>query len=106
MLRRVPPPDDIARVKLNAGRRIAELRTAAGLSQTEVAKRMKASQQFVWNIEQGDQNLTLDTLVRVANAIGVRTHELLLDDARATPPPPRATKRTTPSRARPSKRAT
>ena len=38
MLAGVPPPDDIARVKLNAARRMAELRTAAGLTQTEVEK--------------------------------------------------------------------
>ena len=77
----MPPHEDIERIKRNAGRRIAEARRAAGLSQAALATRIKRTQQFVNLIEKGEQNLTLDTLVRVANGVGCRARELLDDPA-------------------------
>lgn len=82
----MPPHEDIERIKRNAGRRIAEARREAGLSQAALATRIKRTQQFVNLIEKGEQNLTLDTLVRVANGVGCRARDLLDDPAEIDAP--------------------
>ncbi len=47
-------------------------RADAGLTQLEVAKRAKVSQQMIAKIEHPDRNVTVDTLVKVARALGVK----------------------------------
>jgi DNA-binding XRE family transcriptional regulator/predicted RNase H-like HicB family nuclease len=47
-------------------------RQEAGLSQTEVAKRAGVSQQMISKLEDPDHNPTLETLEKVAQALGVR----------------------------------
>lgn len=68
--RRVPKedPDELAR---NIGRKVAELRLAQGMTQQELATELRASVQWVSRIENGAENLTLATLAKVANALGV-----------------------------------
>lgn len=53
------------------GARIRATRLAKGLSQTEVARRIKSYQQNVARVERGDGNLTLDVILRFANALEV-----------------------------------
>ena len=65
-------PDQIAE---QSGRRIAELRQQMGWSQTELAGAIRGSFQWVSQIEAG-QNLTVHTLVKVANAFGITLQEL------------------------------
>lgn len=45
-------------------------RAIAGLTQKELADRMDAKQSLVARIESGDQNTTVKTLLRVAEATG------------------------------------
>lgn len=51
-------------------RRLAQLRGATGLSQTQVAARMNTSQPVVARIESGEVDTKLSTLERYAAAIG------------------------------------
>ncbi len=53
------------------GARIRAIRLNKGLSQTEVARRVKSYQQNIARTERGTENLTLDVILRIANALGV-----------------------------------
>ena len=46
----------------NLGKRIADLREAAGMTQTELARKLKTTQSAVARIEAGKQNISTDTL--------------------------------------------
>lgn len=57
-------------VKVALAQKIAEMREEEKLNQSELAKRMNVSQQFVSQIETGEQdNLTLDTLLKIARSL-------------------------------------
>lgn len=47
---------------------IAQLRKKQNISQTELAKRLKTTQSVVARMEAGEQNFTLDTLQKIADA--------------------------------------
>jgi ribosome-binding protein aMBF1 (putative translation factor) len=51
---------------------IARLRIAQGLTQAELAARMGTRQSYVARIESGQQNITVETLRRAAEALGAR----------------------------------
>ena len=51
------------------GKRIREIRKRQGLSQERLAERASISPQYVSNIERGNENPTLDLLLRVADAL-------------------------------------
>ena len=53
-------------------RALIEARTRAGLSQTQLARRMKTSQSYVARIEGGKVRPSTDALARFARATGTR----------------------------------
>ncbi|WP_171009342.1 helix-turn-helix transcriptional regulator [Sphingomonas sp. 2SG] len=59
------------------GRRIHDVRLAVGLGQAECARTAGIDTSSMFRIETGAQNLTLDTLARVALALDVPMDELL-----------------------------
>ena len=59
------------------GARLRELRTAAGLTQRELAKRSGTSSAAISNFEAGNNAPTLGTLVRLAEALGCDLTELV-----------------------------
>lgn len=61
---------------------IIEARNLAGLTQSELAKRLKAKQSLVARLESGADNTTIKTLQRIAEATGTYLRSLLnnLDD--------------------------
>jgi transcriptional regulator with XRE-family HTH domain len=65
-------PDRICRA---VGRRIAELRQQKGLTQEEFSVLLGTSFQWVSQIE-GGRNMTLHSLVRIANALKTPLEEL------------------------------
>lgn len=68
--------EDPAKLIRSVGRRIAELRRQARLTQEELAEQLDVGSRYVSRAERGE-NLTLDTLARFANVLGVRARELL-----------------------------
>jgi UDP-N-acetylglucosamine 1-carboxyvinyltransferase len=46
----------------NIGKRIADIRDAQGLTQSDLAKKIKTTQSAIARIESGTQNLTTDML--------------------------------------------
>lgn len=63
------------------GSRIAEIRKAKGVTQEALAAKLDVTTQWFSRVENGHENLTIETLCRVANAIGVRVVELFGDGA-------------------------
>jgi transcriptional regulator with XRE-family HTH domain len=62
----------IARV----GRRIGELRESAGLTQAKAAEELRMTVSNYQRIEHGLQNLSIRTMVRVAQVVGVPVAKL------------------------------
>lgn len=59
------------------GLRLARLRQDVELTQQDLAKRVGLSRTSVTNIEKGRQQVTLETLYRLAGALGKPPEELL-----------------------------
>ncbi len=54
----------------NIGNRITDLREAQGLTQTDLAKKLKTTQSAIARIESGKQNVSTDLLKRISKALG------------------------------------
>ena len=74
---------DIRRV---FGANVRVYRLAAGLSQEAIAARMGVDRAYVSAIERGRQNATLLTIREVAQALGVRPADLIVDPALKSKP--------------------
>ena len=62
---------EVERAKVALAQRIAELREEKHLKQADLARKLGVSQQFISQIETGQEgNLTLDTLLRLARTLG------------------------------------
>lgn len=61
-----------ARLELDLGARVRELRTAAGLSQSQLARLVGTRQPNIARLEAGGGMPRLETLQRIADALGVR----------------------------------
>jgi transcriptional regulator with XRE-family HTH domain len=96
---------DPERVVIDVGRRIAELRARAGLTQSAFARLLGGTLRYIQQLEGGERNLTLHTLTKIGNALGVHPRALLAATkyrrpAKAGRPPAggRATPRASPPR--------
>jgi transcriptional regulator with XRE-family HTH domain len=70
------------------GTRIRAARTAAGITQVELARRLEVSPSYITNVEAGRNNLTLGQLTHIADALGAALDvSLTVVDER--PPAPR-----------------
>ncbi|MBI2892367.1 MAG: helix-turn-helix transcriptional regulator [Deltaproteobacteria bacterium] len=70
------PPTDPRRVAKDVGRRVAELRTAIGLTQQDLAERAAVSLKYVQRVEAGRENLTIRSLVWLADLLEAKVAEL------------------------------
>lgn len=68
-------PEYLEKLKEHVGRRIAELRENAGYTQADVAERLRTTVPNYQRVEYGAQNVTLETLTKIANALGVTVAE-------------------------------
>lgn len=67
---------DIDDTLKNVGRRVAELREKAGLTQAQQAERFGFELKYLQRIEAGGENLTIRSLVKIADVFGVAVTEL------------------------------
>lgn len=65
--------DDI-RKKL--GERIRELRKSAGITQEQLGENAELSYKFIGELERGQVNVSLDSIARIAEALGVKIGDL------------------------------
>ena len=61
------------------GKRIREERLRLNLTQAQLAESIDISDTYMGAIERGERSLTLDTLVRLVNRLGVTVDYLLSD---------------------------
>jgi len=61
------------------GQRVREERLKLNLTQAQLAEAVDISDTYVGQIERGERSLTLDTLVRVVNRLGISIDYLLKD---------------------------
>ena len=59
------------------GKNLKRIRMEKGISQGEIARTLKVGRSFITNIENGKTNPTLDTIAKIAKAIGVSVGELM-----------------------------
>jgi transcriptional regulator with XRE-family HTH domain len=64
---------------VQVGRAIRARRESTGLSQDRFADRIEMHRAYYSAIERGEKNLTLPTLKRVADGLGVRMAAILTD---------------------------
>ena len=69
--------EDPEKLIRRVGRRIAELRREAGLTQEELAETLGVGWRYISRTERGAENLTLETMAKLADALGVRARMLL-----------------------------
>ncbi len=55
---------------------IKEERIAQGLSQEELGYRAGLHRTYIGSVERGEKNITIDTLERIADALGINKDEL------------------------------
>ena len=68
------------------GRRLQEIRTDAGLSQTGLAKALHTSQSAISQMENGERQPSFEMLRRLAQALGVSPAHLLGKDVEELSP--------------------
>ena len=64
-------------IKTQVGRRIRELRTRAGLSQSELASAARLDRGFIGLVERGERGIGIDAIEKIARALDVAPRELL-----------------------------
>lgn len=81
MMKKAHAPDSIeAQQAARTGELIRQYRTAAGLTQTQLAGLVGSSQQVMARYESGEQEMSIGRLVRIASMLGVNPCKLLTDD--------------------------
>lgn len=66
---RVPQKVDIPAQRLNLSGQIKDIRMKLGCTQGDIAKRLGVIQQYISKIETGRENVTVDTLTRIADIL-------------------------------------
>lgn len=82
MRSRAPDPDEAVRA---FGRRVAEVRHERAWTQEQLAERADVSVRYIQHIEQGTQNLTIRSAVKIAGVLRVAIGELFEAPRRAKP---------------------
>jgi len=59
------------------GSNVLKWRTELKMTQGELAQRVKVGQTFIGQIERGEKQPSVDTLMKLSDALGVTTEELL-----------------------------
>lgn len=78
----MPHRTGMAKLQTRVGRAVRRLREAAGYSQEEFASIVGVHRTYMGLIERGQTNLTLDSLERVARALGLSPAALLVEAER------------------------
>ncbi|MDY0062341.1 MAG: helix-turn-helix transcriptional regulator [Myxococcota bacterium] len=71
------PPDP----KIVFARNVKRLRSAAGLSQEELAARAGLHRTYISSVERGQRNISLENICALAAALGSDPRDLLAPDA-------------------------
>ncbi|RMI12974.1 helix-turn-helix domain-containing protein [Cellulomonas triticagri] len=64
-------------LQVDVGRRVRRIRTERGISQEALATSLEVHRTYLGGIERGERNLTLRTVERLADRLGVEVRTLL-----------------------------
>ena len=64
------------RLRATLGRNVRKLRLSLGMTQSDLADRAEIRPALISDIERGETNATLDSVVRIAMALGIEPAEL------------------------------
>lgn len=67
----------VSRFRNIVGANVRTLRTAKRLSQEGLADAAGLHRTYIGSVERGERNVSIDSLERIASALGVEPHELL-----------------------------
>lgn len=65
--------------EINLGQRIREERQKLNLTQEKLSETINVTTTYIGQIERGERRPTLDTLIKISNALGVSIDYLLLE---------------------------
>lgn len=74
-MRRKQIPD--LKLRKSFGEKVREIRTKLGLSQEELGFKANIHRTYIGAVERGEQNVSLDNIGKIANALSVKTGDLL-----------------------------
>lgn len=74
------------------GRRVAEAREARGLTQEKCAELLKVTPRYLQRVEAGEENLTIDSLVKLGAKLKVDPADFFVMPVTPTPRPGRPKK--------------
>jgi len=63
-------------IRKKLGERIRELRKSAGITQEELGEKAELNYKFIGELERGQVNVSLDSIARIADAIGVKIGDI------------------------------
>ena len=63
--------------RIQLGRRIKQRRVEAGYTQRELALMIETSQSYLWKLEAGRINASIEALCRIADALGTSVGDLI-----------------------------
>ena len=67
----------MANISSKLGQNMKRIRTKKNMSQGDIARALEVDRGYISNIENGKKNLTLATIQKLADALGVSADELL-----------------------------
>jgi len=67
----------MANISSKLGQNMKRIRTKKNMSQGDIARALEVDRGYISNIESGKKNLTLATIQKLADALGVSASELL-----------------------------
>lgn len=67
----------MANISSKLGQNMKRIRTKKNMSQGDIARALEVDRGYISNIESGKKNLTLATIQKLANALGISADELL-----------------------------
>jgi transcriptional regulator with XRE-family HTH domain len=76
LLYAVPKRNDSSKI---LGKTIRAKRIKAGLTQEKLAEKADLARNYIGNIERAEYKVTVETLARIAKALGLRVRDLVKD---------------------------
>lgn len=73
----------IGELQVTVGRRVRRLRIERGISQEALARDVEMHRTYLGGVERGERNLTLRSVERLAERLGVPVRELIGDTPEA-----------------------
>ena len=63
-------------IQVQFGAALRKARKKSGLTQEALAEKADLHPTYISDVERGERNISLENIVALANALGVKTHEL------------------------------